>query len=75
MGIQIAAFNHLLNQHPAVRAELAAHAGRRIAVALPPLQVAGVLTDEGWLAACEASRKPPSASSTPPRWRRWPARR
>ncbi|MCD5360409.1 ubiquinone biosynthesis accessory factor UbiJ [Chromobacterium aquaticum] len=53
MGIQIAAFNHLLNQHPAVRAELAAHAGRRIAVALPPLQVAGVLTDEGWLAACE----------------------
>ncbi|MCP1289244.1 sterol-binding protein [Chromobacterium sp. S0633] len=53
MGIQIAAFNHLLNQHPAVRAELAAHAGRRVAVALPPFHVAGVFTDDGWLAACE----------------------
>ncbi|ATP27742.1 Ubiquinone biosynthesis protein UbiJ, contains SCP2 domain [Chromobacterium violaceum] len=53
MAIQIAAFNHLLNQHPARRAELAAHAGRRVAIALPPLHVAGVITEEGWLAACD----------------------
>lgn len=53
MAIQIAAFNHLLNQHPARRAELARFAGRRVAIALPPLHVAGVVTDEGWLAACE----------------------
>lgn len=53
MGIQTAAFNHLLNQHPAVRAELAAHAGRRIAIVLPPLSVRGVVTEEGWLAGGE----------------------
>ncbi|OHX13955.1 ubiquinone biosynthesis accessory factor UbiJ [Chromobacterium sphagni] len=52
MAIQIAAFNHLLNQHPARRAELAAHVGRRVAIVLPPLEVAGVITDDGWLAAC-----------------------
>ncbi|WP_434630152.1 ubiquinone biosynthesis accessory factor UbiJ [Chromobacterium sp. CV08] len=53
MAIQIAAFNHLLNQHPARRAELAAHAGRRVAIALPPLEVVGVITAEGWLASCD----------------------
>lgn len=52
MRIQIAVFNHLLNQQPEVRAELAAHAGRRVGVVLAPLTVAGVITDEGWLAAC-----------------------
>ena len=52
MRIQIAVFNHLLNQQPAVRAALAAHAGRRVGVVLAPLTVRGVLTDEGWLAAC-----------------------
>lgn len=52
MRIQIAVFNHLLKQQPELRAELAAHAGRRIGIALPPLSVRGVLTDEGWLAAC-----------------------
>ncbi|RQO76336.1 sterol-binding protein [Aquitalea sp. FJL05] len=53
MRIQIAVFNHLLNQQPAVRAELAAHAGRRVGIALAPLTVRGVITDDGWLAACE----------------------
>lgn len=53
MGLRIAAFNHLLNQHPEVRADLALHAGRRIAITLPPFDLAGVVTDEGWLAACE----------------------
>ncbi|UTH75070.1 SCP2 domain-containing protein [Chromobacterium sp. IIBBL 290-4] len=53
MALTIAAFNHLLNQHPARRAELALHVGRRVAIALPPLHVAGVITEEGWLAACE----------------------
>lgn len=53
MRIQIAVFNHLLNQQPAVRAALAAHAGRRVGVVLAPLTVRGVITEEGWLAACE----------------------
>ncbi|WP_199102018.1 SCP2 domain-containing protein [Aquitalea sp. ASV11] len=53
MRIQIAVFNHLLNQQPAVRAELAAHAGRRLGVVLAPMTVRGVVTEEGWLAACE----------------------
>ncbi|SCK07234.1 SCP2 domain-containing protein [Vogesella sp. LIG4] len=53
MGLRIAAFNHLLNQHPEVRADLALHAGRRIAVTLPPFDLAGVVTADGWLAACE----------------------
>lgn len=53
MRIQIAVFNHLLNQQPAVRAELAAHAGRRVGIVLAPLTVRGVITDDGWLAACE----------------------
>ncbi|KIA81255.1 ubiquinone biosynthesis accessory factor UbiJ [Chromobacterium amazonense] len=53
MALTIAAFNHLLNQHPARRAELARFVGRRVAIALPPLHVAGVITAEGWLAACE----------------------
>jgi ubiquinone biosynthesis protein UbiJ len=53
MRIQIALFNHLLNQHPGVRAELAKYAGRRMAVHLPPVSVAGVITEEGWLAQCE----------------------
>jgi len=53
MRLQIAAFNHLLNQHPTVRAEFARQAGRRVAVHLPPLTVAGVITEEGWLAMCE----------------------
>lgn len=53
MRVQVAAFNHLLNQHPAVRAEFARHAGRRVAVQLPPLTVAGVITEHGWLALCE----------------------
>lgn len=52
MRIQIAVFNHLLNQQPAVRAELAVHAGRRIGIVLPPLTVRGVINDQGWLAAC-----------------------
>ncbi|MBA4709018.1 ubiquinone biosynthesis accessory factor UbiJ [Aquitalea aquatica] len=52
MRIQIAVFNHLLNQQPAVRAELAAHVGRRVGIVLAPLTVRGVITDEGWLAAC-----------------------
>lgn len=55
MRVQIALFNHLLKQHPAVRADLAAHAGRRIALQVPPVRVAGVITDEGWLAACEGA--------------------
>lgn len=53
MGLRIAAFNHLLNQHPAVRAELAQHAGRRIGISLPPFDLSGVVTSDGWLAACE----------------------
>lgn len=53
MGIQIAAFNHILTQHPAVRVGLATHAGRRVAVQLPPFHVAGMLTEHGWLVACE----------------------
>lgn len=53
MGLRIATFNHLLNQHPEVRAELAQHAGRRIAIHLPPVELAGVVTSDGWLAACE----------------------
>lgn len=55
MRVQIALFNHLLNQHPAVRADLAAYAGRRMAVHLPPVSVAGVITEQGWLAACEGA--------------------
>ncbi|HJV05814.1 MAG TPA: sterol-binding protein [Chromobacteriaceae bacterium] len=53
MKIQIAVFNHVLGQQPARRAELAAYAGRRIGIVLPPLQVTGVITEEGWLAGCE----------------------
>lgn len=53
MRVQIAAFNHLLNQHPGVRADFAKYAGRRVAVHLPPLSVAGVITEQGWLAMCE----------------------
>ncbi|BEV72035.1 hypothetical protein THUN1379_15170 [Paludibacterium sp. THUN1379] len=49
----LALFNHVLNQHPAVRAQLAELAGRRVALQLPPLSMAGVITDEGWLAASE----------------------
>ncbi|KZE30051.1 ubiquinone biosynthesis protein UbiJ [Crenobacter luteus] len=70
MRITIAVFNHLINQHPALRAELAHRAGRRVAVRLPPLAVEGVITDEGWLAACEGEPeatvrlKPGAALST-----------
>lgn len=53
MKLQIAAFNHVLNQHPVVRDELARFSGRRVAIALPPLAVSGVITEAGWLAACE----------------------
>lgn len=53
MNLGNAAFNHILNQHPVLRARLARHAGRRLALKLPPLEAAGVVTDEGWLAACE----------------------
>ncbi|AXK40790.1 ubiquinone biosynthesis accessory factor UbiJ [Crenobacter cavernae] len=53
MRLSIAVFNHLINQHPVLRAELATRAGRRVAVRLPPLSVEGVITEEGWLAACE----------------------
>lgn len=53
MRIRVAAFNHLLNQHPAQRAELAQFTGRRIGIVLPPLDVHGVVTEEGWLAVCE----------------------
>lgn len=52
MDVRVAAFNHILNQHPALRAELARHAGRRIAIVLPPLDVSGVIDTDGWLAAC-----------------------
>ncbi|MDF0604693.1 sterol-binding protein [Neisseriaceae bacterium TC5R-5] len=52
MALSLAAFNHLLKQHPAVRAELVGHAGRRLAIVLPPFKLAGVITDAGWLAAC-----------------------
>lgn len=55
MQISLLAFNHLLGQHPGVRAELAAHAGRRVAITLPPLTVSGVITDAGFLAACQGS--------------------
>nr|WP_294866907.1 sterol-binding protein [uncultured Pseudogulbenkiania sp.] len=53
MKLQIAAFNHVLNQHPAVRDELARFSGRRVSIQLPPLAVSGVFTEDGWLAACE----------------------
>lgn len=55
MRLRIAAFNHLLNQHPAIRADLALYAGRRIGIVLPPLDVQGVITDDGWLAACDGA--------------------
>ncbi|MBV8047139.1 MAG: sterol-binding protein [Paludibacterium sp.] len=47
----LALFNHVLGQYPALRAELAELAGRRVALALPPIAVSGVITAEGWLAA------------------------
>ena len=53
MPVSTAILNHLLNQHPDVRAELAAHAGRRVALVLPPFTVSAVVTEEGWLAASE----------------------
>lgn len=53
MRVRIAVFNHLLGQQPALRAELARHAGRRVGVVLPPAALTGVVTDQGWLAACE----------------------
>lgn len=46
----LAFFNHVLNQHPVVRAELAQFAGRRVALSLPPLTLSGVVTDDGCLA-------------------------
>lgn len=51
MFATLALFNHLLGQHPAVRAELAGLAGRRVALELPPVTISGVVTDDGWLAA------------------------
>ncbi|MGL6071857.1 ubiquinone biosynthesis accessory factor UbiJ [Craterilacuibacter sp.] len=53
MQISLLAFNHLLGQHPQVRAELAAHAGRRVAITLAPVTVSGVVTEAGYLAACQ----------------------
>ncbi|MDN0084393.1 sterol-binding protein [Crenobacter sp. SG2305] len=48
--LSLALINHLLNQRPVAREELARHAGRRIAFTLPPVTVRGVLTEQGWLA-------------------------
>lgn len=50
--LTLAVFNHLLGQQPELRAELARWHGRRVAVALAPFTVAGVVTDEGYLARC-----------------------
>ncbi|TDR73518.1 ubiquinone biosynthesis accessory factor UbiJ [Paludibacterium purpuratum] len=47
----LALFNHILGQHPEVRAELAELAGRRVALAMPPMTLSGVITDVGLLAA------------------------
>ncbi|WP_028535840.1 ubiquinone biosynthesis accessory factor UbiJ [Paludibacterium yongneupense] len=52
MNFGLAAVNHLLGQHPVLRAELAAFAGRRVALTLAPLSVTGVITDDGWFADC-----------------------
>lgn len=51
MTAMLALFNHLLAQHPSVRAGLAQLAGRRVALELPPVTIAGVVTGDGWLAA------------------------
>lgn len=55
MQALIALFNHLLNQHPTVRAKLAGFCGRRIALQVAPLTIAGVITPEGWLAQCNGT--------------------
>jgi ubiquinone biosynthesis protein UbiJ len=51
MDLAVALFNHLLAQQPEVRVGLAALAGRRVALSIAPFAVAGVLTEDGWLAA------------------------
>jgi len=55
MQALIALFNHLLHQHPTVRAKLAGFSGRRIALQVAPLTIAGVITPEGWLAQCNGA--------------------
>ena len=52
MQIRIALFNHVLGQHPEIRARLAEHAGRRLTLVVEPLAVTAVVTPEGWLAEC-----------------------
>jgi ubiquinone biosynthesis protein UbiJ len=52
MNFGLAAVNHLLGQHPALRADLAAFAGRRIALTLAAVTVPGVITEDGYLAEC-----------------------
>ena len=43
--------NHLIAQNPDTRTALARHSGRRIALSATGLRLAGVITDEGYLAA------------------------
>ena len=47
---QIAVFNHLLAQQPALRADFAALAGRRVRVELTPFAVSGVVCEDGYWA-------------------------
>ena len=53
ISLPLAAFNHLLKQHPERRHALAAFAGRRITLQLPLFQVSGVVMSEGFLAQAQ----------------------
>jgi ubiquinone biosynthesis protein UbiJ len=64
MRAPLALFNHVLNQHPALCAALAVHAGRRVALSLGPVELAGVVTPQGWLA--ETSGMPEASISVRP---------
>lgn len=53
MSLSITLFNHVLEQSPYARAQLAESAGRRVAWVVPPVCIAGVITPDGWLAECQ----------------------
>ena len=46
---QLAVLNHLLKQHPTVRSQLTAHAGRRVKLVLSPASVLAVVLEDGYL--------------------------
>ena len=46
---QLAVLNHLLKQHPTVRSQLTAHAGRRVKLVLSPASALAVVLEDGYL--------------------------